>query len=153
MAATPPLWRRRMKFASSIVLILLLTACSSTPTSGPRATVELRDGTSVSGMVLSSTPEEVKITTDENVTRTIPMTQVRAIDYGDTPAAGPAASSTGAAPTMGGSTAKPAAPRRAVKPAVPRPTLADVTTDTHVVPAGTEISVQTDETIDGSTAA
>jgi hypothetical protein len=36
---------------------------------------------------------------------------------------------------------------------LPRPTLDDVTTDTHVVPSGTEISVQTHETIDGSTAA
>jgi hypothetical protein len=36
---------------------------------------------------------------------------------------------------------------------LPRPTLDDVTTDTHVVPSGTEVSVQTNETIDGSTAA
>jgi hypothetical protein len=36
---------------------------------------------------------------------------------------------------------------------LPRPTLDDVTTETHVVPSGTEISVQTHETIDGSTAA
>src|SRR5262252_1796100 len=48
---------------------------------------------------------------------------------------------------MAGSAARrPAAAR-------PRPTLDDVTTDTHMVPIGTEVSVQTEETIDGSTAA
>jgi hypothetical protein len=144
-----------MKAASILVLFLAASACTavSTPTTGPRATVEMRDGTSVSGQVLSSTADEVKITTDENVTRTIPMSQVRAIDYGDTPTTGaaPAAASSGGAPTM----AKPApAPRRAVsRPALPRPTADDITSETRVLPSGSEVAVQTEETIDGSTAA
>src|ERR1043166_3143155 len=77
-----------MKVAPVLVLLLFVTGCTATtPTSGPHATVQMRDGSSVSGMVLSSTADEVKITTDENVTRTIPMAEVRAIDYGDTASA------------------------------------------------------------------
>src|SRR3954470_11255758 len=99
-----------MKIVSILALTLLAAACSSSPTTGPHATVEMRDGSSVSGMVLSSSAEEIKITTDDNVTRTIPMAQVRTVDYGDAPAAGAAAP--GAAPTMAGSAAKPAPARR-----------------------------------------
>src|SRR3989442_488820 len=153
-----------MKVTVTTVLLLGLTlflaACTTTPTAGPRATVEMRDGTAVSGMVLSSTAAEIKITGDDNVTRTIPMAQVRSVDYGEAPpapaaAAAPAAGAApGAAPaarpTM--AAARPAA-RRPVRPAIPPPTADDITTDTHVLQSGTEISVQTQETIDGSTAA
>jgi len=141
-----------MKVASILVTLLALSACTATtPTTGPHATVEMRDGSSVSGMVLASTADEVKITTDDNVTRTIPMSQVRAIDYGDAPATGPAPA---AAPAAGGAAARPAAPRRAVsRPALPRPSTDEITSETRVLPAGTQIAVQTDETIDGSTAA
>lgn len=137
-----------MKSVSTLVLLLFVTACNSTPTTGPHATVEMRDGTSVDGMVVSSNAEEIKVTGSDGVTRAIPMTQVRAVDYGDAPAA--AAS----APTMAGATAKPAAPaRRPARPAAPRPTTDDITSETRVLVSGTEVSVQTSETIDGSTAA
>ena len=143
-----------MRIASVLVLLLVLSGCTSTSTTGPRATVQMRDGTTVSGVVLSSDANEIKISADDNVTRTIPMTQVRSVDYGETPTAAAAAPAAGSAasgspaPTM--ATAKP---RPVSRPALPRPTTDDITTETHVVPAGTEVSVQTDETIDGSTAA
>jgi hypothetical protein len=145
-----------MRITSVIVLLLVLSACSSNPTTGPRATVQMRDGSSVSGMVLSSNADEIKISGDDNVTRTIPMAQVRSVDYGETAAApaatAPAATGTSPAkPTM--AAARPAAPKPVSRPALPRPTTDDITTDTHVLQTGTEISVQTDETIDGSTAA
>jgi len=140
-----------MRLASTIILLAAVSACGSTPTTGPHATVEMRDGSGVSGMVLSSTAEEIKVATDDNVTRTIPMAQVRSVDYGETPAA-PAAGGS-AAPTMARPAAKPAAAPRRVKPVVPRPTADDITSETRVLASGTEISVQTDETIDGSTAA
>ena len=136
-----------MKVAATLVLLLSLAACSSTSSGGgQRATVQLRDGSSVTGTLVSSSADEIKITGDDNVTRTLPMSQVRALEYGDAPAAGAAGSA--AAPTMAGSSRPAARP-----PSRPRPTLDDITTDTHVVPSGTEISVQTEETIDGSTAA
>lgn len=135
-----------MKVAATLVLLLFTAACSSTSTGGGQhATVQLRDGSSVSGTLVSTSAEEIKITGDDNVTRTLPMAQVRSVEYGDQ--AAPAGSSS--APTMAGSS------RSASRPGAsrPRPTLDDVTTDTHVVPSGTDVSVQTEETIDGSTAA
>ena len=137
-----------MKVASALVLLLFVAACNSTPSGGgQRATVQLRDGSSVTGTVVSSSADEIQITGEDNVTRTLSMAQVRAVDYGDAPAGAAAGSSP--APTMAGSS------RPAPRPAAsrPRPTLDDITTDTHIVPAGTEMSVQTEETIDGSTAA
>jgi hypothetical protein len=183
-----------MKLAATLALLVLLSACSSTPTTGPRATVQMRDGSRVSGMVLSSTADELKIAGDDNITRTIPMAQVRSVNYGDAsadaapaapraaapratppaPAARPAAppasafseasaSAPAQAPAPAAPVPTPAAPPAAAAPPpavpapqvldLPRPTLDDVTTDTHVVDSGTQISVQTNETIDGSTAA
>jgi hypothetical protein len=136
-----------MKVASTLVLLLFVAGCSSTSTGGgQRATVQLRDGSSVTGTLVSSSADEVKITGDDSVTRTLSMSQVRSIDYGDAPAS---AASGGGSGTMASASAKPA-PRPAPRP---RPSLDDVTTETHVVPNGTELSVQTEETIDGSTAA
>jgi len=140
-----------MKVASTLVLLLLLTACNSTSSGGgQRATVQLRDGSSVTGMVVSSSGDEIKITGDDNVTRTLPMSQVRTVDYGDV-AVAPGTGAAAGAPTMAGS----ARPASSARPAAsrPRPTLDDITTDTHTLPIGTELSVQTEETIDGSTAA
>ncbi|HKF67381.1 MAG TPA: hypothetical protein VKB36_12640, partial [Vicinamibacterales bacterium] len=143
-----------MRIASAIVVLLVASGCSSSSSSetGPHATVQLKDGTSVSGTVASSSASEIRITGDDNVTHAIPMSQVRSVDYGDaaaTPAPDAAAKPGGAAPTMAAAAPRP---RPASRPALPRPTAADVTTETHVIDAGTEISVQTDETIDGSTA-
>jgi hypothetical protein len=185
-----------MKLASTLALLVLLSACSSTPTTGPRATVQLRDGSRVRGMVLSSSAEELKIAGDDNITRTIPMTQVRSVNYGDASADAAAAAAPAAAsrttppaavrpaapaaspfseaaastppPTPAVPTAPAAPPPSGVAPPtptapaaapaaqvleLPRPTLDDVTSDTHVLDSGAQISVQTNETIDGSTAA
>ena len=170
-----------MKIAAALALVFVVSACNSTPTSGPHASVQLRDGTAITGMVLSNTGGEIKIAGDDNITRTIPMSQVRAVEYGDpvapSPATAPSQPKRAAAPSPTAS--RPAAATAAVapqSPAVataaapptpeaappqpsteipppPRPTLEDVTTDTHVLASGTEVSVQTNETIDGSTAA
>lgn len=143
-----------MRIALAIGVLLLASACSSTE-AGPRATVQLKDGTSVSGTVASTSASEIRITGDDSVTHAIPMSQVRSVDYGDAAATAPATSgsassgSAAPAPTMAASVPKP---RPASRPALPRPTSDDITTETHVIDAGTEISVQTDETIDGSTA-
>jgi hypothetical protein len=140
-----------MRIASTIVLLLMVSACSSSE-AGPHATVQLKDGTSVSGTVAATTASEIRITGDDNVTHAIPMSQVSSVDYGDA-AAAPEAAKPGA-PTMAASGAKPAtAARKPARPAVARPTTDDITSETRVLPSGTEVSVQTDETIDGSTAA
>ena len=78
----------------SVCAMLLLCSCSKTSGGGQHATIELRDGTSVAGTVVSTSPSEVQIAGDDKGTRTIPMSQVRAIEYDETPAAPPASTAT-----------------------------------------------------------
>ncbi len=168
-----------MRIVATLAMLVFVIACNTTPTTGPRATVQLRDGSSVSGMVLSTSAAELKIVSDDNITRSIPMPLVRSVEYG-TAAVSPPAPAAGVRPTQASGSrassssastpepttppsvpapvaAPPVAPPQAAPvpeaPALPPPTLDDVTTDTHVLQVGTEISVQTHETIDGSTAA
>ena len=120
------------------VLAALLASCAK-PSGGPHATIQMRDGTTVSGTVLSSSASEIKVTGDDNTTRTIPMTQVRSVDYGDAPAVPP------------GAPAAPGAP----PPDVDHdrhyhPAAATITTKTYGLPVGTQVSVRTEETIDSA---
>lgn len=132
----------------SLLTILLLSSCSKTSGGGQHATVELRDGTSVSGTVLSSSPSEIQIAGDDKLTRTIPMSQVRSVEYDDNPSApaGAAPDATGAAPAP----AARARPRKLEHRDHYHPQEAAVTTRTHELPAGTELSVRNEETIDSS---
>ncbi len=139
----------------SLFAILLFCSCSKTSGGGQHATVELRDGTSVTGTVLSSSASEIQIAGDDKLTRTIPMNQVRSVSYDETPAApsGEPSASTGtapAAPPPGGAKARP---RQLEHREHYHPSEAAVTTKTHELPVGTEISVRNEETIDSSKAA
>jgi hypothetical protein len=121
--------------------LILLGSCSKSSGGGQHATVQLRDGTSVSGKIVSSSASDVQIAGDDNVTRTLPMTQVRSIVYDDS-----AAAASGTPP--------PAAP------AEPEPRHAEhyhpresaVTTKRFELPAGAEVAVRTEETIDSGKA-
>ncbi len=149
-------------------LFLLLTSCGkkelAPSANAPRATVQMRDGTSVSGTVVASSPTEIKLAEDNGVTRTIPMAQVRAVEYAEAPAA-PAAPASSAEPPPAAAPESASAPPPAAAPqsataapaeAVPekpsQPAEAVVTTKTYVVPARTRIPVRTEETIDSAKA-
>src|SRR6266436_5065401 len=84
-----------LKMTATLALALWLASCgkvdSPTAANAPHATVRMRDGSQVAGAVLSTSSTEVKLLGDDNVTRSIPMTQVRSIDYGDAPATAAAA--------------------------------------------------------------
>ena len=115
----------------------------------PHATVVMRDGTRVSGGVSNTTPAEISVNLDAGGTRTIPMKDVRRVDYGET-----------------ASVAKPAPPATApgpVAPSAPAPieptheehehaTVAAIKITTRVLPVGTELPVRVEETIDSSKA-
>jgi hypothetical protein len=180
----------KAKWALCFVCFLLIGCANSpapsTTASGQRATVTLRDGTTAAGTVTESSAAEIKLKGDDQITRTIPMTQVRSVDYGDStmaqsappagvpPAAAPPPSEPPPPPVQ---TAPPPPPVQAVPvpsthktqpapppsvsapPAAPpppeiheHPTESAVTTKTYRVPAGTEVSVRTEETIDSSKA-
>lgn len=141
----------------AVTALLFLCSCNKSTGSGQHATVELRDGTSVTGTVLSSSASELQIAGDDKLTRTIPMNQVRSIEYDDTSASAAAGTPAPAAPAGQAPAAAPGG-----KPAQPRelrhrehyhPTEQAITTKTYELDPGTEISVRNEETIDSGKAA
>ena len=108
----------------------------------PHGTIVLRDGTRVSGAIAASSAKEITINPDAGGSRTIPMKDVRRVDYGET-----------------ASTAKPLTPN-APPVAAPEPTHEDhyhpaaaaVQSRTRVLPAGSELPVRNEETIDSGKA-
>jgi hypothetical protein len=147
--------------ATAAILALALCSCAKKDSgtapaaSGRHATVTLRDGTTAAGTVVASSPTELTLAGDDRITRTIPMDQVRSVEYGDTAAAAPAGNP---APAQAAAPAPPeAAPLPA--PAAARPERREssapqaVAATMYEVPTGTEVAVRTDETIDsGKTA-
>ena len=140
----------------AILPILLLASCSKPAPAPvaelPHATVVMRDGTRVSGGVASTTPTEITVNLDAGGSRTIPMKDVRRVDYGEVAStAEPAPPAT--APAQANPSAPPAAP-----PMEPthedheHATAAEVTSTTHVLPVGTQLPVRTEEAIDSSKA-
>jgi hypothetical protein len=132
-----------------VLSTMLLLSCAKQDTATapaadlPHATVVLRDGTRVAGTVAASTPSEITINPDGGGSRTIPMKDVRRVDYGDAPTA--AAAPAGSAPS-----AAPAPPPTHEDHYHPQ--AAAVTSKTRVVPAGTQLPVRTEETIDSGRA-
>lgn len=118
---------------------LFLGSCSksSSSSSGQPATVLMRDGTQVAGTVVSASATEIQLLEDDKQTHTIPMSQVRSIEYQD-----PA-------------TAKTAAPPDATTDPHPdhyHPVGSAVTTRTFELPVGAQVSVRNEETIDSGKA-
>jgi hypothetical protein len=126
--------------------ILLLSSCNKTTGAGQRATVELRDGSNVTGTIVSTSTSEVQLTGDDKVTRTIPMAQVRSIDYLDAVDSSGAATASSSAPNPA-PTAAPVRHRDHYHPAE-----SAITSKTYELPVGTQISVRNEETIDSKKA-
>jgi hypothetical protein len=154
-----------------------LSSCghgSGVDTTGPHATVRMRDGSSVSGVVTRSSASEIQLKGDDQVGRTIPMSQVRAVEYDEAAAAPPPVSSPAPvipAPAPSAATPPVARPETSSPPVstpapvrsaetVPErareehvhPPAAAVTSRTLVVAAGSEIPVRNEETIDSGKA-
>jgi hypothetical protein len=143
-------------------VLLLLAACAkkseNAANAGRQATVSLKSGSTVTGTVLDSSATEIKLSGDDNITRTIPMSEVRSVEYSD--AAAPAPSSAPAA--SAGAPAQPSAAAPAQrntalppKPAQPiaRPSESAITTKTYELPSGSTLSVRVEDTIDSATSA
>lgn len=146
-----------------VLLSLLFVSSCTKPSSGPatHATVELRDGTEVSGTVVSTSTSEVQLAGDDKTQHSIPMAQVRSIEYDDAPAVSAAVPPPAEQATPG--TPPPAPPPLTPPPPpVPPPALrhrdhyhpseSAITTKTYQLAPGTEISVRTEETIDSAKA-
>jgi hypothetical protein len=147
--------RRINALFATIVVLLVLSSCTNRNATEPsekrRATVSMQDGTKVAGAVVASSASEITLTGDDNITRTIPMDQVKSVEYGDVvPAAQPkepAKPESAAAPPAMKPEPAPVREKRD-QPAQPPPQA-----KSFELAAGTEISVRNNETIDSATAA
>jgi hypothetical protein len=131
---------RQLAAIFAIPLTFVLSSCSNqsaSPADRQHATVFMRDGTRLTGSITASSATEVTLAGDDNSTRTIPMKQVKSIEY-DEPAQ---ASGAGAAP-----------PADTTHEDHYHPAQAAVRTKTNRLPPGTEIAVRSEETIDSGKA-
>jgi len=145
-----------LKIISVPLALFVLMSCATKESDRPHATVTLRDGSTVSGSVASSSAVEIAIAGDDKSSRTIPMNQVKSIEYDDPPQAAavpdqtsPAAPSA-PAPAKPPATAKQAAPSQTAHQEHYHPPQSVVSTRTYQLPVGTEISVRAEETIDSN---
>ena len=135
--------RGRIFVAAMVGALFFLASCAKK--AGPHATVLLRDGTTLTGMVTDTSSAEITLAGDDNTTHAVPMTQVKSVQYDD------------AAPTQTPATAtQPASKARVQSDAVHEnhyhPSHAEIHTKTFELPAGTQVSVRSEETIDSATA-
>lgn len=142
----PNAWGRigRIIFGAATFSALFFLASCSKPATGPHATVLMRDGTTLAGTVTSTSPSEISLAGDDKTNHTIPMSQVKSIEYDDAAAAAEASPSAGA----------PALAQRSSESHEHHyhPTRAAITTKTYVLPAGTKLSVRNEDTINSDTA-
>jgi len=145
---TSNLTRRTIFASAGLGALFLLTSCVSKQAPGQHATILMRDGTTLTGTVSASSPTEVTLAGDDNTRHIIPMTQVKSIEYDDIAPAQTSATPAGAPPTRRGS----ARASDAMHEHHYHPTRAEIHTKTYVLPAGTQVSVRTEDTIDSATA-
>lgn len=131
----------------SLLLAGLLTSCSNQSTAdGPHATVSMRDGTQVAGIVTASTPSGITLMGDDKASHTISMAQVKSVSY-DLPQ--PVQSESTQPPTAAdASTMPPDAPHEDHY----HPPVTAIQTKTYTLPAGALIPVRSEETIDAAVA-
>ena len=69
-------------FPLLLLALALFSSCNRTPAPGaPHATVSMRDGSSMSGTVTTSSPSEITLLGDDHAAHTIAMAQVKSIAY------------------------------------------------------------------------
>lgn len=144
------IWRTILACAT-LSTLFFLASCANKQASGQHATILMRDGTTLTGTVTATSPSEVTLAGDDNAKHTIPMTQVKSIEYDDTAAAPATATQLGAGPTPRASAARAASD--SMHEHHYHPTRAEIRTKTYLLPVGTQISVRTEDTIDSAAAA
>jgi hypothetical protein len=145
---------------ATLGILFFVASCANKPASGQHATVLMRDGTTIAGTITANSPTEITLVSDDNSTHTVPMTLVRSIDYFDPAAAQVPAAQGSATQTSSGSRGSASRPTRQASAAKVdsdraheqhyHPTQAEIQTKTYVLPAGTKVSVRTEDTIDSA---
>ncbi|HKW57005.1 MAG TPA: hypothetical protein VJN42_06560 [Candidatus Acidoferrum sp.] len=149
LVRTSSFLRRTLLAAATLGAAFLLASCAAKQAPGQHATVLMRDGSTLAGTITATSPSEITLAGDDNTTHSIPMTQVKSIEYDEAVAAQNAPAQGEAPPTR-------RSPARAASDSVHQhhyhPTQAEIHTKTHVLPAGTQVSVRTEDTINSATA-
>ncbi len=140
---------RKLGWVLIVFAALAFASCTKSDTAaGPHATVFMRDGSQVTGTVTSSSASEITVRGDDNTTKTIAMKDVKSIEYDEAGAGAAPAASTEPAKTAAGRRSRQSGNRQ-----VPvRPEESAITTKTYELPAGTELQVRVEETIDSARA-
>jgi hypothetical protein len=130
------------------------TAPAASPSGGPHAVVHLTDGSKIPGAIVASTQTDMTVDGDDGIERKIPLEKVKSVEYGAAKAvAGAPAPAPPKQPAPPPSqTATSSAPPPAEPIPAPAPAPPPVTTKTNELPAGAELSVRTNESIDSATA-
>jgi hypothetical protein len=156
-ARVPNLIWRTIFVSTTLGALFFLASCAKQG-SGQHATVLMRDGSELTGTVTATSPSEITLAGDDKTTHTIPMAQVKSIEYDDAAALSSDAQ-TSAANSGAGSSGAGAARASAARASSDRvherhyhPTQAEIHTKTYVVPAGTKVPVRTEDTIDSGKA-
>lgn len=132
---------------------------------GPRAFVHLKDGTRVPGTIVASSKTDMVLAGNDGIERKIPLDKVRSVEYanaGTEPAATAPSRTQASAPRSTPARETPAKSPAAATDLTPQPTKQasapvapppppPVTTKTFELPAGSEISVRTNEDINSET--
>jgi len=136
------------RFLPAALSLVVLSSCvnkNTTASTGPHATVFLRDGSTFSGTVTATSPQQITVAGDDKqTTRTIDMKDVKTVDYGDQPV--PAAPPAQPTPEQAAVETQQHAEQHY------HPEESAIQTRTHVVPAGADIAVRTEDTIDSGRA-
>jgi hypothetical protein len=148
---------RQLVTISALFCFLLLSSCAKKDTAGPHATVIMKDGSAVAGTVVASSATEITLDGDDKTSHTIPMTQVRSIEYDDAPESAAASNGPATQPsTQPATSGQPATSTKPTKQPVHRdhyhPPESAVNTRTYELPVGTQIPVRAEETIDSKRA-
>jgi outer membrane lipoprotein SlyB len=157
--------RRSLIFLVIVFAALILSSCAqnqtdnSSSSAAKHATVSMQNGTTESGTVVSSSEKEITIAGDDKITRTIPMDQVRSVEYSDatsttatdTAPAAPSAESNPSGQNAEAPTTAAATPAAAVQKTQSAAT--EKLLPTYELPVGTKVAVRTFEAIDSATAA
>jgi hypothetical protein len=131
-------------------LFLWLCSCATKEADRPHATVTMRDGSTFAGSVVSTSASEITVAGDDKSSRTIPMNQVKSIEYDDAPPAAAASAVPDPTKPAPAAPAKPAVRSQVAHQEHYHPPQSVVSTRTYQLPVGTEISIRAEETIDSS---
>jgi len=141
--------RRTVFVGAALGTLFLLVSCAAKQAPGQHATILMRDGTTLTGTVTATSPSQINLAGDDNMTHTVPMTQVKSIEYDDTAAAQTSATQPEATPSRGASA-------RAASDSLHEhhyhPTRAEIHTKTYLLPVATKVSVRTEDTVNSATA-